>query len=197
MIGIGSPRASLEANFALRKAVGPDHFFAGVPDDELHLLSLVLDILRNGPAPAASLREIESSDAVLILGEDVTNFAPRMALSLRQSVRQQPMAMTDKLTIPRWLDHAVREVVQDAKGPLFIACPAATRLDDVATATYRAAPDELARLGFAVAHALDGSAPAVQSCRRTSHRWPNALSRRCAVHSSRWWFPVSVAAASR
>lgn len=147
----------------MRKAVGPDHFFAGIPDDELHLLNLVLDILRNGPAPAASLREIESSDAVLILGEDVTNFAPRMALSLRQSVRQQPMAMTDKLTIPRWLDHAVRELVQDAKGPLFIACPTATRLDDVATATYRAAPDELARLGFAVAHALDGSAPTVQS----------------------------------
>ena len=29
-IGIGSPRASLEANFALRTLVGPDRFFAGV-----------------------------------------------------------------------------------------------------------------------------------------------------------------------
>src|SRR6185437_13328798 len=50
---------------------------------------------------------------------------------------------------------------QDAKGPLFIATPAATRLDEVATKTYRAAPDDVARIGFAVAGALDEQAPAV------------------------------------
>ncbi len=161
VIGIGSPRASLEANFALRAAVGEGNFFAGVPEGELRLLNLVLEVLRNGPAPAASLREIENSDAVLILGEDVTNYAPRMALSLRQSVRQQPMTMADKLKIPRWLDHAVREMAQDSKGPLFIASVASTRLDDVAAETYRAALDELARFGFAVAHALDDNAPTV------------------------------------
>jgi NADH-quinone oxidoreductase subunit G len=160
VIGIGSPRASLEANFALRAAVGVENFVAGVTQHELRLLNLVLDILKNGPSPAASLREVESSDAVLILGEDITNYIPRMALSLRQSVRQEPMLMTDKLKIPRWLDHAVREAVQDSKGPLFIASVASTRLDDVATATYHAAPDDLARLGFAVAHALDENAPA-------------------------------------
>jgi len=161
VIGIGSPRASLEANFALRAAVGRDHFFAGIADCEFHLLNLMLDILRDCPAPAASLLEVERADAVLVLGEDVTNFAPRMALSLRQSVRQQPMTITDQLHIPRWLDHAVREAIQHKKGPLFIATPGATRLDDAATETYHAAPDELARLGFAVAHALDDSAPAV------------------------------------
>jgi NADH-quinone oxidoreductase subunit G len=160
VIGIGSPRASLEANFALRAAVGAENFFAGLTENELRLLNLVLAILKSGPAPAASLREVETSDAVLILGEDVTNYIPRMALSLRQSVRQQPMSMTDKLKIPRWLDHSVREAVQDGKGPLFIASLASTRLDDVAAVTYRAAPDDLARLGFAVAHALDENAPA-------------------------------------
>ena len=159
MIGIGSPRASLEANFTLRAAVGAEHFFAGFADDELRLLNLALEILRNGPAPAASLRDIENSDAVLILGEDVTNYMPRMALSLRQSVRQQPLTMADKLKIPRWLDHPVREAVQDSKGPLFICALASTRLDDVAAGLYHAAPDDLARLGFAVAHALDESAP--------------------------------------
>jgi NADH-quinone oxidoreductase subunit G len=161
VIGVGSPRASLEANFALRAAVGPANFFAGIPETELRLLTLVLQILRDGPAPVASLREVENSDAVLILGEDVTNYSPRMALSLRQSVRQQSMAVADKLKIPRWLDHAVRELAQDSRGPLYVASPAATRLDDVATETYRATPDELARLGFAVAHILDDSAPAV------------------------------------
>ncbi len=161
VIGIGSPRASLEANFALRAAVGEDNFFAGISRQELHLLTKVLDILRSGPAPAATLKEIENSDAVLALGEDVTNYAPRMALSLRQSVRQQPMAAADRFKVPRWLDHAVRELVQDAKGPLFIASVTSTALDDVATETYHAAPDELARFGYAVAHRLDANAPSV------------------------------------
>ncbi|HKA00252.1 MAG TPA: molybdopterin-dependent oxidoreductase, partial [Candidatus Solibacter sp.] len=47
------------------------------------------------------------------------------------------------------------------RGPLFIATPYATRLDEIATATFRGAPDDLARLGFAVAHALDPQAPSV------------------------------------
>lgn len=165
VIGIGSPRASLEANFALRMAVGPDRFFAGVKADELRLLHLAVEILRT--TPAASLREIENSDAVLVLGEDVSNYAPRMALSLRQSVRQQPLATTDKLKIPRWLDHAVREAAQDQKGPLFLATVASTRLDDVATETYHAAPDEIARLGHAVAHSLDEGAPALHETSAT------------------------------
>ena len=160
-IGIGSPRASLESNFLLRMLVGPERFYAGVSDDHFRLIPAMIEILRGGPAHSPSLREIELSDAVLILGEDVTNVAPRMALSLRQSVRQQPMQIADKMRIPLWDDHAVREALQDAKGPLFIASPAATHLDDVATHTYRAAPNDVARLGFAIAHLLDKSAPAV------------------------------------
>jgi NADH-quinone oxidoreductase subunit G len=158
-IGIGSPRASLESNFALRRLVGPERFYSGIAGPEARLLLLILDILRRGAARTPSLREIEEADAVLILGEDLTNVAPRMALSVRQSVRQQPMSIADRLKVPRWMDQAVREVVQDAKGPLFIASASATRLDDVATRTFRGAPDDLARLGFAVAHLLDQGAP--------------------------------------
>jgi NADH-quinone oxidoreductase subunit G len=161
VVGIGSPRASLESNFLLRQLVGPEHFYAGADDQQYRLALTMLDILRTGPYRSPSLREVELSDAVLILGEDVTNVAPRMALSLRQSVRQQPMQVTDKMRIPHWDDHAVRQVLQDAKGPLFVASPAATRLDEVATRTYRAAPDDIARLGFAIANALDDAAPAV------------------------------------
>jgi NADH-quinone oxidoreductase subunit G len=161
VIGVGSPRASLEANYALRRLVGPNHFYAGIPDEDLLLLSTMLRILREGPARSASLNDVEHSDAVLIMGEDVTNVAPVMALRLRQSVRQAPMRIADGLHIPTWLDHAVREAVQDAKGPLFIASPYATKLDDIATTTYRAAPNDLARLGFAIAHAIDATAPEV------------------------------------
>ena len=158
-IGIGSPRASLEANFALRTLVGPERFFQGVSPLDGRLVSLVLDILRDGPVPAASLHEVDRSDAAFVIGEDVTATAPMLALALRQSVRRQPMAVAARQRIPEWDDIAVRHAVQDAKGPLFIASPAATRLDDVATATMRGAPDDLARLGLAVAHAIDPQAP--------------------------------------
>jgi NADH-quinone oxidoreductase subunit G len=161
VIGIGSPRASLEGNFALRKLVGPDRFFAGISDQESQLLSSMLQIMREGPARSPSLNDVEHSDAVFVLGEDVTNTAPIMALKLRQSVRQAPMKMAEHLLIPEWLDQSVREIVQDTRGPLFIASPYDTKLDDIATATYRATPDDLARLGFAVSHAIDASAPEV------------------------------------
>ncbi|MBI3804613.1 MAG: NADH-quinone oxidoreductase subunit NuoG [Nitrospirae bacterium] len=161
VIGIGSPRASLEANFALRTAVGPDHFFLGIADAEHRLLSRILDLLRHGPARTPSLAEIERADAVFIVGEDVTQVAPRMALSLRQSVRQYALAAAEKMKIPSWNDIAVRDATRDLKGPLFIAASTATRLDEIATETYRAAPEALARLALAVAHAIDPDAPAV------------------------------------
>jgi NADH-quinone oxidoreductase subunit G len=161
VFGIGSPRATLEGNFALRTLVGADRFFAGISDQELQLLSTMLRILREGPARSPSLNEVEHSDAVFVLGEDVTNVAPIMALRLRQAVRQAPIQIATQLHIPEWLDHSVREAVQDAKGPLFIASPYETNLDDVAAVTHHAAPDDLARLGFAVAHAIDPSAPEV------------------------------------
>lgn len=162
VVGIGSSRASLEANFALRTLVGPGNFYAGVSRDELHLISLMLNVLRQGPARTPSMRETESCDAVLILGEDVTNTAPRLALSLRQSARQQPEQDATKLRIPLWQDHAVRELLQEQHGPFFVASPYATHLDDIASETCRAAPDDIARLGFAVAHEIDPSAPQIK-----------------------------------
>jgi NADH-quinone oxidoreductase subunit G len=161
VVGIGSPRASLEANFALRALVGPERFYLGMSEDDSRLVSLALMILQEGPARSPSLHDVELADAVLVLGEDVTNTAPMLALALRQSVRRQPMKIAAKQHIHEWDDAAVRGAVQQEKGPLFIGTPSSTRLDDVATKTYRAAPDDLARLGFAVAHALDPKSPLV------------------------------------
>ena len=77
----------------------------------------MIEILRRGPMRTPTLREIEECDAVFILGEDVTNVAPRMALAVRQSVRQQPMEIAKGLKIPLWLDHGVRDALQDAQRP--------------------------------------------------------------------------------
>ncbi len=161
VIGIGSPRASLEANYALRALVGPERFYMGMSADETALVSGVIGILQEGPARSPSLHDVELADAVLVLGEDVTNTAPMLALALRQSVRRRPMQTAEKLHISEWDAASVREAIQEEKGPLFIATPYATKLDDVSTQVYRAAPADLARLGFAVAHALTGDAPAV------------------------------------
>jgi NADH-quinone oxidoreductase subunit G len=175
-IGIGSPRASLEANFALRTLVGHDRFFAGWSDLEAGLAARVLALLRDGPARSTSLREAEQADAVLVLGEDLTNTAPMLALSLRQAVRRQPMAKADALRIPAWDDAAVRELIQDEKGPLYVATPSKTKLDDVARETFRAAPQDIARLGFAVARQLDKRSPEVTGLTRETA----ALAKRIA-----------------
>lgn len=161
VIGIGSPRGSLEANFALRTLVGPERFFLGISEKEKRLLDLALHVLRTSPARSASLQDIRSSDAVLVLGEDVANTAPMLALALRQSVRRQPMEKCDRLEVPRWADGAVRETIADARGPLYLATTTGTKLDAIARKNLHAAPDDLARLGFAVAGEVSEQAPAV------------------------------------
>ncbi|MBI2893342.1 MAG: NADH-quinone oxidoreductase subunit NuoG [Deltaproteobacteria bacterium] len=162
VLGIGSPRASVESNYALAALVGPERFHQGTSAAQTALVATIIRILREGPARTPSLREVERCDAVLVLGEDVASTAPMLALALRQSVRRQPERAALELGIPGWQDGAVREVVGNRKGPLFIAASVANEareLDELATRTVRAAPEDVARLGFAVAHALDASAP--------------------------------------
>lgn len=158
VIGIGSPRASLEANFALRTLVGESNFFLGLDDTEHTLLNAIGKILINGGIHSPSLREIEKADAVLILGEDVTQSAPRLALSIRQSVRNASFDRAREMHIPLWQDAAIREL-RGVRSPLFIAGICATRLDDAASGTFRGSPEEIARLGFAVAHCLNPDSP--------------------------------------
>jgi NADH-quinone oxidoreductase subunit G len=160
-VGIGSPRASLESNFALRSLVGKDNFYSGMSAQEHNLVSLIIDILQNGPARSPSLHDVEMADVVLILGEDVTNTAPMLDLALRQAARNKPKEMLARMNIPAWEDSAVRNAVQDDTGPLFIATTTSAKLDLIATGTYRAAPDDIARFGFAIAHELDPNSPTV------------------------------------
>lgn len=162
IVGIGSPRASLESNYALRELVGAEHFYSGIEAAELERIRLVLQVLKDSPLPVPNMRDIEEHDAVFVLGEDLTQTAARMALSLRQSVKGKAEDMADAMRVQPWLDAAVKNIGQHALNPLFIASLAETKLDDIAEECVHAAPDDLARIGFAVAHALDASAPAVE-----------------------------------
>ncbi|MCK8658548.1 NADH-quinone oxidoreductase subunit NuoG [Pseudomonas umsongensis] len=162
IVGIGSPRASLESNHALRELVGAEHFYSGIEASELERIRLVLQVLKDSPLPVPNMRDIEDHDAIFVLGEDLTQTAARMALSLRQSVKGKAEDMADAMRVQPWLDAAVKNIGQHALNPLFIASLAETKLDDIAEECVHAAPDDLARIGFAVAHALDASAPAVE-----------------------------------
>ena len=98
----------------------------------------------------------------MVLGEDVWNTAPILALTLRQAAVNVPAAAAMKQKrINRWEDAALREAIHDKKGPFFVASVEPTELDEVAMECFRAAPRDIARLGFAVAHELDPAAPDV------------------------------------
>ncbi|MCV4282514.1 NADH-quinone oxidoreductase subunit NuoG [Pseudomonas capsici] len=162
IVGIGSPRASLESNYALRELVGAEHFYSGIEASELERIRLVAQVLKDSPLPIPTLRDIEDHDAIFVLGEDLTQTAARVALALRQSVKGKAEEMADAMRVQPWLNAAVKNIGQHALNPLFIASLTETKLDDVAEECVHAAPDDLARIGFAVAHALDASAPAVE-----------------------------------
>ncbi|MDG6402551.1 NADH-quinone oxidoreductase subunit NuoG, partial [Pseudomonas quasicaspiana] len=162
IVGIGSPRASLESNYALRELVGAEHFYSGIEASELERIRLVAQVLKDSPLPIPTLRDIEDHDAIFVLGEDLTQTAARLALGLRQAVKGKAEEMAAAMKVQPWLDAAVKNIGQHELNPLFIASLAETKLDDVAEECVHAAPDDLARIGFAVAHALDATAPAVE-----------------------------------
>jgi len=158
ILGIGSPRASLEANYMLRALVGAGAFCSGMTRHDAELTGAVLRILHEGPVSAATIRAIDGADAVLVLGEDVLATAPRVALALRQAARGKAFEMTREKKVPDWQTESAADIAQRALNPIYIATSAATGLDDIAAQTLRIAPDAIARLGFAVAHALDPQA---------------------------------------
>ncbi|TXH03103.1 MAG: NADH-quinone oxidoreductase subunit NuoG [Nevskiaceae bacterium] len=159
VLGIGSPRASLESNFALRELVGAENFYSGMSTTEHALVARAVDILRNGAVKAASLASMEQADAVLVLGEDVTSTAPRVALALRQAARGKMQELGAKKSVPDWQVIALADLVQKERNPVFVVAPETTRLDDIALATLQAQPQDIARLGFAIAQLLDAKAP--------------------------------------
>ena len=162
LAGIGSPRASVEANFLLRDLVGADNFAPGFSNDEQPLIKLALELQQHSPAVTPDIPSIESADAILILGEDVTNTAPRIALALRQSVRNKAYTLAAELRLETWQDAAIRNLAQEQRSPLYIAACADTPLDDVACGRYSLAPDAIASLGQEVAAAINGDSTAPQ-----------------------------------
>ncbi|MBO9204533.1 MULTISPECIES: NADH-quinone oxidoreductase subunit NuoG [Niastella] len=163
LIGIGSPRASIESNVALMQLVGKENFYQGVSDNVRFIEKRIVEVLQTGVVKTASLQDIQQADAILILGEDIWNTAPVMALAVRQSVLKTAAhhALKHNTGIPTWHDAAVQELVQEEKGFLANCTITASPIDEISSCIAHNAPDDLARLGFAVAHQLNGSLPRV------------------------------------
>lgn len=163
VVGIGSPRASLEANYALKRLVKDGNYYSGINRKQHGMVKRIQYILSNYAVSTPSLNEISECDAVVILGEDLTNTAPMMALNVRQAVRQKPIEKAKEVNIPVWQDAAVRELIQEENGPLYIATPFATKLEDISTKNHYANPKQIAALACSIAHQLDEDAPNVDT----------------------------------
>ncbi len=161
VLGIGSTRATIEANFALQQLVGKDNFYQGLGQQELSLQSQVLALLKQSPARVATLKQVESADAVIILGEDITNTAPRLSLAVRQALRNESFKLADNMRLAHWLDAAVREAAQNLRSPLIIASSHTTRLDEVASEVFNGHAVSIVRFCSALAHSLNEKAPPV------------------------------------
>ena len=159
IIGIGSPRASLESNYALSVLVGKDNFYTGISSKEQKLTKTVVDFMQQSGIENPSLKQIEKADAILILGEDLVNTAPMMALAVREASRNLGKEMATKLGIPSWNADPVLQVTQDFKSPVFIATPFKDSLDELSEDTFRGTYDAIANLGFTVASLLNAQAP--------------------------------------
>ncbi len=161
--GIGSPRASLESNYALMSMVGSENFYHGVSKQEYHLTKAALDFLQNSGVRIPSLKQIEKADAILVLGEDLINTAPMIALALRQAVRNLPFEEAKQKGIPLWNDAPVRELAQESRSPLFLATPFNDSLDEIASKVFRATNKDIAGLGFSIARKLDKNTPEINT----------------------------------
>lgn len=156
LAGIGSPRASVEANFLLRELVGKGTFNVGVSDVDQSLLHKAARLLQTSRARVPSLADVETADAILILGDDVTHTAPRLALALRQSVRNKAYEMAAELKLHSWQDAAIRNLAQEQRSPLVSITPGSTRLDDVAELALHLTPGEIAEKAYEITDALGG-----------------------------------------
>ncbi len=177
-IGFGSPRASLEANYALRALVGPANFYLGISDGDDRLVGAVLEIAADPRLRLGSAADVHDADAVLVLGEDLTNTAPMLDLTIRTWLHLRPNAVEERNHIRRWNDAGITRIKRREPSALWIATTHATKLDAVAAETHRAAPDDLVRLALAIAHEVDDEAPRRARPGRRRARGGAALGRR-------------------
>lgn len=96
------------------------------------------------------MTDIESHDAVLILGEDITQTSARVALSVRQAAKNEAIKMAAAAKTQEWLAEPVERIAQGALSPVYIIDVTQTKLD-ISKVSVVATPEDITKLGFKVA----------------------------------------------
>lgn len=155
VVGIGSPRASLETNFALKTMVGFDNFSTGLNHEQQALMEKTVEVLQSEGIYNPSLKEVEDHDAVLILGEDITQTSSRVALAIRQSAKNKAIEMAAATKTQPWLAEPVMRIAQGAKSPVYVIDVTQTKLDDISKISCVATPEDIVALGFKIAEEIN------------------------------------------
>ncbi|TWX56279.1 NADH-quinone oxidoreductase subunit NuoG [Colwellia hornerae] len=155
-IGIGSARASLEANFYLKQIVGEDNFSAGYNRQQMAVAKEYQQLLSDNfiDDKMLSLREIEQCDFILLVGEDLTKTSPRIALALRQACRNSGIEKAASMGVASWQDSAVRTISGKRNSPFFAMQPMATKLDELTEQCLLLAPDDIEQVMLALTTVL-------------------------------------------
>ncbi|VAX76379.1 NADH-quinone oxidoreductase subunit NuoG [Buchnera aphidicola] len=138
ILGIGSPRASIESNMALSNLVGTENFSNGMLSSLDACMRIITQIIKKSNIHIPSIPEIESYDVILIIGEDITQTASLAALSVRQAIQGSGFysSISKNYDIPVWNINAIKNIACDKKNTLFIICDDKTKLDDISSYSY-------------------------------------------------------------
>lgn len=147
VVVIGSPRASLESNYALKKLVGDDMFSTGLSAYEHETMQSVLGILADSAIRIPSLAEVQTADVIVLLGADPTNEAPMLDLAIRQAMRGAVIDISRKLKIPDWDANAVNNAIQGAKGKLHVMVPWGIKLEEIAESAQHVSYQDTIQIG--------------------------------------------------
>lgn len=154
VVGIGSPRASFEADHALRQLVGEENFCRGLSDADRIVTDQACSILMKGGFHVPTISEIEEADAIYVVGEDIANSAPRVSLAIRQATRNISFDMAKSAGIPVWQDAGVRGHAQQNRNSLFISASSSTRLDEIAEKIANGLSSDIAGMADSIATAI-------------------------------------------
>ncbi|WP_343189741.1 NADH-quinone oxidoreductase subunit NuoG [Buchnera aphidicola (Takecallis taiwana)] len=135
IIGVGSIRSSLESNFALRTLVGKNNFSSGMIENDHQCVKLIIDILQNSGIYTPTLLEVEEYDLVFIIGEDITQNAPRLSLAIRQLHKKNQRDNNIKHSIPEWHSTAMLNITNKNKC-IYILHTHEMNLDDISALQY-------------------------------------------------------------
>lgn len=163
IIGIGSTRASVESNFALKQLVGEENFSNGMTKNEDKTNKLMLEILCNNNIKIPSLKNIEKYDVICIFGEDITQTAPCIALAVRQAIKNTMNIISKKLNIAKWHSIAKNNMKQNQKNDLFITSINKTKLNDISKWSYYDSIENQILLILQIANKINKKSPLISN----------------------------------